>query len=312
LKDYILRIRTVEHGIIKWPLMNSRLYSLSIIATIIGALAVGLSPIFVRVSDLGPEASAFYRAFLAIPVLWVWRLADLKNPMATRVKFSDQLLLAVPGLLFAGDLAFWHASIKLTSVANATLLANFAPIFVTIGGYLLFRERVTKIFVVGMVMTIIGAGFLVGNSFAYSASSVLGDGFGLITGMFFAAYILAIGRLRVKFSTAALMFWGTIWTALFLFPVALFGADNLVPLSMIGWAVLIALAWVSHVLGQGLIAYALAHLPAQFSSVTIVLEAVFAVAFGWIILAEKLEIVQWIGIVVVLTGIFVAQKASRR
>jgi len=292
--------------------MNSHLYSLSIIATVIGALAVGLSPIFVRISDLGPEASAFYRALLAIPVLWLWRWVDLKKPLSKRVKLSDQLVLAVPGLLFAGDLAFWHASIKLTSVANATLLANFAPIFVTIGGYFLFRERVTKIFVVGMVLTIIGAGFLVGNSFAYSASSVLGDGFGLITSLFFAAYVLAIGRLRAKFSTATLMLWGTIWTALFLFPVALYGADNLVPLSLNGWIVLIALAWISHVLGQGLIAYALAHLPAQFSSVTIVLEAVFAVAFGWMILAERLELLQWIGIVIVLTGIFIAQKFSRR
>ena len=36
------------------------------------------------------------------------------------------------GFCFAGDLAFWHWSIVLTSVANSTLLANLAPIFVAL------------------------------------------------------------------------------------------------------------------------------------------------------------------------------------
>lgn len=50
------------------------------------------------------------------------------------------MLLA--GAFFPADLAVWHWSIIYTSVANATLLANFAPIFVTLGAWALFASGV--------------------------------------------------------------------------------------------------------------------------------------------------------------------------
>ena len=50
--------------------------------------------------------------------------------------------------------------------------------------------------------------------------------------------------------------------------VVLASGETLLPGTAIGWLKLIGLAWISHSAGQGLIAYALAHLPAAFSSVT--------------------------------------------
>jgi len=40
--------------------------------------------------------------------------------------------LALAGVFFAGDLALWHWSIGVTSVANSTLLVNLAPVFVAL------------------------------------------------------------------------------------------------------------------------------------------------------------------------------------
>ena len=59
------------------------------------------------------------------------------------------------GALFAGDLAFWHLSIVYTTVANATLLSNFAPVFVALGGWLLFGHRVTRLFLVALAISVI-------------------------------------------------------------------------------------------------------------------------------------------------------------
>ena len=39
---------------------------------VLGALAMGASPIFVRLTDIGPQASAFWRTALALPFLWIW------------------------------------------------------------------------------------------------------------------------------------------------------------------------------------------------------------------------------------------------
>ena len=55
-------------------------------------------------------------------------------------------------LFFAADLAVWHQSIELTTVSNATLLANFAPIFVVLGSWLLWRKPVTLRFVAALVV----------------------------------------------------------------------------------------------------------------------------------------------------------------
>ena len=102
--------------------------------------------------------------------------------------------LALAGLCFAGDLALWHWSIRLTSVANATLLANAAPIFVALGGWLLFAQRFTGTFIVGMLLALAGAAVLMGQSLSLDPGRLAGDALGLLTALFYAGYILAVGR----------------------------------------------------------------------------------------------------------------------
>jgi drug/metabolite transporter (DMT)-like permease len=79
-------------------------------------------------------------------------------------------------------------------VANATLFANFAPIFVTFGAWLLFQERITRTFITGLVFALGGAALLIRVSFGIGAQQVLGDGLGLLTAVFYAGYILSIKK----------------------------------------------------------------------------------------------------------------------
>ena len=89
--------------------------------------------------------------------------------------------------------------------------------------------------------------------------------------------------------------------------VALALEPRLLPQSANGFAALIALAIVSQVGGQGLVAIALGALPATFSSLVIFLEAIAAAGFGWLILGEALGFVQLLGGVLILLGIFFAR-----
>ena len=83
------------------------------------------------------------------------------------------------------------------------------------------------------------------------------------------------------------------------------------PLALSGVAALVALALVSHAGGQGLLAFALGHLPAAFSSLVIFLEAVAAAFFGWIILGEAIGPIQLVGAVAIFAGISVARAETR-
>jgi len=290
-----------------------RAQRIALIALLAGAIGIAFSPIFVRLSELGPTATAFWRVGFAVPALYLWIRLEPKGGLRARKPStrSDFLRLTAAGLFFAGDLAFWHWSIKFTSVANATLLANFAPIFVAPVCWFVFKERFTRTFVLGLVLAIAGAMILMGQSFRLSMDALFGDALGLITAMFYAGYILAVGRLRAEFSTATIMTWSGSVTALALLPVALLSGESLVASTAWGWSVLLGLALFSHAGGQSLIAYALAHLPASFSSVSLLLQPAAAAVLAWMLLGEPLGPWQAAGAAVVLLGILLARRGTR-
>jgi len=281
-------------------------------ALLLGALGIAFAPIFVRLSQVGPSATAFWRLALSLPVLFIWmQFQGLGAVTAKRpTTHSDRLRLAGAGLFFAGDLGVWHWSIKFTTVANATLLANFAPIFVALGSWLFFRQRVSLAFVLGMVTALAGTIFLVGQSFNINVQHLLGDALGLVTAVFYAGYILAVKELRKEFSTATIMTWsGAVSSAVLLLSTLLSG-EGLLPFNAGGWLVLFGLALISHIGGQSLIAFALAKLPAAFSSVALLAQPVMATVFAWLILNEALGPWQAFGGALALAGILITRRAS--
>ncbi len=279
-------------------------------ALLVGAAALGFSPIAVRLSELGPSATAFHRVALALPLLWlVSRLtanADERGP-AARV---DARGMVLAGLFFAADLALWHWSIHLTSVANATLFSNFAPIFVTAGAWLFLRERISGRFVAGLAAAMLGALLLMRGTAAVGTRALTGDLLGLSTAIFYGGYLVTMKDLRERHSAAVLMLWTGVPMAGALLVVALASGESLWPETARGWTVLVALAWLSHAGGQGLIAWALKHLPASFSSVTLLLQPVVAAVLAWAWLAEPLGGWQAAGGALVLAGILVARRGA--
>jgi drug/metabolite transporter (DMT)-like permease len=277
-------------------------------ALLFGATCIALSPIFVRLSEAGPTATAFWRVALAVPLLWIF--VFVKKQRTRRYAGRAWLLLAA-GLAFAGDLGFWHLSIKLTSVANSTLLANLASIFVTLAAWLFLRQRPSGLFLAGLAAALAGVALLVGSTAQLGGRGLLGDALGVVTAMFYAAYIFAVKGLRDRGETTLqLMAVTTTVTSILLLPAALASGEQLFPTSFYGWMVLLGLAWISHAGGQGLIAYALAHLPAAFSSVSLLLQPVMATLFAWLILAEPVAALQVAGGAIVLLGIYLARRGS--
>ena len=280
-------------------------------ALLAGAAFIALSPIFVRVSEAGPTATAFWRVALAVPALWILYWVQPGVPIQAASTRKRWMLLVAAGLAFAGDLAFWHTSIQLTSVANSTLLANLASIFVTLAAWLFLRERPTALFLAGLAAALCGVVLLVHTSLQFSETGLVGDALGVVTAMFYAGYLLAVKGLRDRGETTLrLMAIATTLTAVVLLPVALATGEPMLPQSARGWWILAGLALVSHAGGQGLIAYALAHLPAGFSSVSLLFQPVMAALFAWLLLSEPLAPLQVLGGAIVLAGIYLARRGS--
>lgn len=277
-------------------------------ALITGAVAMGISPIFVRLADVGPFTSAFWRVALALPVLWLWmRLTE--DRAAPRPKMFN-LPVVLSGLAFAGDLFFWHLAIFNTSVANATFFATTAPLFVVFFGFFLLRQRVGGNVMAGLALCIVGGGALAGQSFGVSGARLLGDAFGICTAVFFGLYFLAVTAARQRSPAARVTFELSLVTAAVLLVVALVLEQQFWPKSLSGWAALCGMAWISHAVGQGLLSVALGRLPAVFSSLVIFLEAIAAALFGWLILSEPVSAVQAVGGLIILAGIWIARPVK--
>jgi len=289
------------------PRSQSRL---ALFALLGGATGIGFAPVLVRLTDTGPSATAFYRVLGALPLLWFWVAVDRRmNPSTpqphTRRHFA---LLALAGVCFAADLSIWHWSLRFTTVADSTLLTNVAPIFVTLGAWIFFQERVTRRFVAGMALAIAGGAMLVGVSRQGGSHPILGDVLAVLAAVFYGAYLLAVKHLRRTFATPTIMAYSSMVSCPSFALIALALGDAMVPSTTQGWLAIVGLALVCHVGGQTLITYGFGHLPASFSSVSLLWQPVVAAGAAWLFLGESLRWTQGVGGSIVLAGIALASS----
>jgi drug/metabolite transporter (DMT)-like permease len=301
--------------------------TIALAALMLGAIGIGSAGIFVRLSETGPIATAFWRGALALPLLGLWALIDARrgkvdgSDTARSRRYDVRLLWA--GLFFAGDLALWHWSLLETSVAASTLEANLAPIAVTLIAWVVWRERPSRGFLAALACAVAGVTLIMSPELGRQATAAtsaiprgiaghrsLGDLLGLATAWFYAGYLIVIARLRASRSAGNVMFWATLVFTVLLLPLAL--TERFLPHSLTGWSYLIGLALVAQFFGQGLIVYALAHLPATFGSVGLYVQPIAAAVYAWLLLGERLTLAQIAGAVVVLGAIALARRAQAR
>ena len=152
-----------------------------------------------------------------------------------------------------------------------------------------------------------GMVLIVSPKLGHGSSAFLGDALGLGTAVFFGAYILAVAGLRAKYGTGTVMFNSTLAFTVFLLPLAL--TQKFAPDTLSGWAILAGCAVAAQVLGQGLIAHALAHLRPTFSSLGLLVQTLGASTSAWLVLGERLTVVQMIGGLVIIGAIAMARSA---
>ncbi|XBQ14883.1 MAG: DMT family transporter [Oceanicaulis sp.] len=291
---------------------DSRAALAGVMVLFVSAAVLGFAPILVKASDLGPQAIAFWRLAIALPVLAVWLFIEHRRGRVRLLPEREKGLrmLALAGLFFAGDLAFWHAGIKITTAANATLLANLTPIPVTIAALVLFGEKITGRFLVAGALALGGAVLLSAANFQLAPERLPGDVLSALTACWYAGYLLAVrAARRAGAATVQVMFWSTLVASPITLLITLGFGETLLPSSAAGWWPLIGLGVLAHCAGQGGIAYGLGRTPAALASLIILIQPVVAAVAGWVIFGEALIAIQWAGAGLVLAGVYAAQRA---
>lgn len=286
----------------------------NILILLAGVACLASGGIFVKVSELGPIATAFYRIFLAMPMALLWgRLAASPQPRqgAWNMPQGDFKWFMLAGAFLAFDLILWHISFHYTTVANANLLANLAPFVVVPLSFLLFRDAPSRLFLIGLLVAMTGVVVLMSGKLTPSRDNFVGDFLAIATALFYGLYLVTVGQLRQRYNAGDILFWSGFSSLLILAIAAAIWESAFFPASLQGLLILLALAVFSHIGGQGLVAVSFGRLPINFASVVLLTQPVISAFYALLIFSEKLTLIEIGGIAVVLLGIYLAKIGSQ-
>ena len=231
-----------------------------------GASLIGLAPIFVKLSEMSPSLIAFYRMFLALPILFIYNYL-INGKFYFLVTNKKVIILSLfASLAFSTDLILWHWSITITSISNATIIVNSAPIFVAILSFFILKEIPNKEFFLSFLITYLGIFGLIYFSNNYTSGKIFGDILSLIAALFYATYLFLISRLGRE-QSINIIFYTTLFCCLFSIPTSIFESSNFIPSSLNEFLNLFALAFLCQFCGQVMITHGIAKISASYGSI---------------------------------------------
>ncbi|AJP73549.1 DMT family transporter [Sphingomonas hengshuiensis] len=278
----------------------------ALVAAIVANVALAFGPLFVRMADVGPVASGFWRLALATPLLLFAALAMGERPL--RSARGHWPLLIVAGLAFAADLASWHVGIVRTTLANSTLFGNSATLIYPIYGFLVARMWPSRPQAAALLLAAIGGALLLGRSAELSPRHLAGDLFCLFAGLLYAVYFICMARVRTAMTPLPALALSSFATIPALLVLALALGERVVPGD---WLPLLGLALFSQVIGQGCMIYALGHLSPLVVGITLLIQPVVAAIVGWIAYAERLTLPDLVGAVLVAAALVLVRAGHR-
>jgi drug/metabolite transporter (DMT)-like permease len=286
-----------------------------VLAGVLGALVIAFSAILVKLAEVTPSTSAFFRCAYAVPVLAL--LAWLERRRYGPRPWRARLMTMGAGVLFAGDLVAWHYSIQAVGAGLATVLGNIQLVLVALLAWVLLRERPTNRTLVAIPVVFLGVVLISGviGSGAYGDDPLLGVIYGVTTAICYAGVLLMLRHANADLRRpAGPLFEMTLVSAVCcgLAGVAIGDIDWVPRPEAQAWLALLALS--SQVLGWLLISVSLPRLPAVLTSILLVLQPVCTVFLGAVLLSEAPSAVQLSGVAVVLGGVAFAtlQPTSRK
>jgi drug/metabolite transporter (DMT)-like permease len=271
-----------------------------------GAMLIGFAPIFVKWSNLSPSAILFWRMLIALPFLITFNFLK-NNQILFRVKNKKTILYSlIAALAFTVDLVLWHYSMNITSVSNATIIVNSAPIFVAILAFLIFKEIPQKGFISSFLVTYVGIIGLIIFSNNYTNGKMIGDILCIIAALGYGIYLLIISKLG-KETSLNIIFYTTLFCCLFSIIPMSFESGLSFPQTHFEWANLILLAFLCQFGGQFLITFGIGRISASSGSIGLLMQPLTATILATIIFSEILNSMQIVFCLITLLGIYKAR-----
>lgn len=277
------------------------------LALVSGILALSLSALFVRWAQAPGTVTSFYRMLVAAIVLFPLLLRQKNNLKSSLKKWW--LFPVLGGLFTAIDHATWSTSISYTYVGNATLFNNLAPLWVSLIALIVWHEKLTRKFWLGLVFTLSGAVIVLAANLIFQPQFSRGDGLAIFSSLFYAGYFLITQRGRQYFDTLSYVWVVAVVSAVVLLGINLFSKQPLTGYPPTTYLAFLGAGLISQVIGYFSVGYALGHLPASIVSPTMITQPVITALMAIPLAGEILLPIQWLGGLIVLFGIYLINRS---
>ena len=272
-----------------------------------GLLLLGFSAIFVSLANAPGTIVGFYRMTFGALILLIPFLLQRRKLPALPKKGIALALLA--GAFFGADVSAWASGITLSGPTLPTLFANTNPLWVGLGAWLLFKEKLGKGFWIGLALALSGAALILGTDFSNGLMLDQGMMLGLLASVFYGAYFLVAQSGRELVQALSFFWLSTFGSALTLLVVNLILRVPFTGYPAETWVNFFVQGLVIQSAGWFLISYAQGYLPASVVSPTLLGQPVLTAILAGPILGESLRSGDLIGGGAVLLGIFIVHRS---
>ena len=277
----------------------------ALIKTTIGAMMISFSAVWVRLAEVAPTVSAFYRVGFGAVFLLIILVVRRQLSWQGRSVLGLSLIVA---LFFALDLYAWHRCIGYVGPGLATILGNFEVFLVPMVGFLIDKERLSLRFVLAVPLAAMGLFMIVGVRWEQlSPDYRIGIGWGLATAVFYTGFLVSLRRLQARPSSPSavlsLMIVSTFSAIYLAADIFANGESFAIPTIQSGLA-LVALGLFSQTAGWLLITHSLPRIPAAIAGLLLLLQPSLAFVWDVLFFGRETSSIGWIGVVLAIGAIY--------
>lgn len=279
----------------------------SVLAVNLSVLLWGITPVFVKAADATSSAVLAFRMAFSVPIAFIFFFKE-----GSKINKKDVIRAMLPGFVFFMSTSSGYAAFQRTSIANAMIISQLAPIIIMFSAPFLFKESLEWRRVVLAFVALGGAATVVFGGSTIESGSLIGDGLAVINCITWAGYFLIVKRRRDE----GVMLWAFLapvmfWAALFSFLFGVLMRQSLSVSGLFNWTMIMSLA-VFSVSAHGLLTWAQQRLEAVVASLFMLAMPVVSAASAWIVFNEVLAITQIVGGFIVISSLVAVSLISKK
>lgn len=260
-------------------------------------------------SSFSALSLAFWRDLATFACLLVG--LALLRPNRLRVAWGDLPWFAALGAVSVGTFhVLWNMAVVEIGYAAATILLYSAPVFVSLVAWLVWREPLTRVKMLAIIMALGGCVLVAGLEELTTLQITTGGlALGLAAALTFGSFSLLGRQLAPRYSPWTVLTYGFAFGALALLPFQFAIAP---PRQVPGatWIWFVALMFLATVLPFGAYLSSLRWLPVSVASILAASEVVFGSTLAYLFFGERLQAWQILGAALVIGGVvLIAWKA---